>query len=83
MITPKIACALWLGAALGSVLLTGCETTNTTVVNARTGRPVAHAKIEQSDGTVRYTDAEGNAMRTSGTTATVHHAGYRSAEIDQ
>jgi len=76
----KRACIAGIGAIMFGALFAGCETTHTTVVDARSGRPLGGARIAQSDGTVVYTNDHGTVERTVGTTAQVSRPGYRSVK---
>ena len=73
--------AVLLSLAFVIVTFTGCETTSTTVVDARTGQPLEGTRVRESHGRVTYTDAGGYAMRTNGTAARVSRDGYRSVDI--
>ncbi|MEA3207387.1 MAG: hypothetical protein QOE70_444 [Chthoniobacter sp.] len=79
----KRTCVVWLSVAVAGAFVTGCESTTTTVVDARSGRPLAGTRVTESDGTVRYTDAQGSTERTAGTTARVTRSGYRSVDMDR
>ena len=74
---------LAVASLLLSGALTGCKTTSTTVVDASTGRPLPGTRVTQSDGSVKYTDAQGNVMRKPDTTATVSRDGYRAVDVGQ
>ncbi len=67
---------------LSGFLLTACESTTTTVVDGRTGRPLPGSRVVDADGTVHSTDMQGSVERGSGTGAHVSRAGYHSVTLN-